>query len=180
MNKRSEKTFLIRFLRDADMYIGGILFGILVTLTFINVLMRYIFRMPISWSEEMSLILFAWSTYLGIATCLRYDKHMRVSFIFDLLPKPIQKFLDIANDIVLLILFGYLSYLSVVLCSYATVKRTLVMRLPANVVNATLIACFGIMTVSCAFKVVNKLRGTYSVENPLADVEELAREMDNM
>ena len=29
-------------------------------------------------------------------------------------------------------------------------------------------------------KMAGKLRGTYSVENPLADVEELAREMDNM
>ena len=123
MKKQTKSITWNRILKDMDMYVGGILFGILVTLTFVNVLMRYIFRTPISWSEEMILILFAWSTYLGIVTCFRYDKHMRITFIYDLFPKPIQKFLDIATDIALLVLFGFLSYLSVTMCAYAGVKK---------------------------------------------------------
>ena len=173
-----KKFSFAKFLRNADIYIGGLLFGILVTLTFVNVLMRYIFRTPISWSEEAILILFAWSTYLGIAACFRYDNHMRVTFIYDMLPKGAQKVIDLATDIVLFGLFTYITYLSYVMCSFAGNKRTLVMRLPANVVNSVLLVCFFIMAVSCALKIYHKIKGDYAIEDPLADVKAAAKEMN--
>ncbi len=178
MKEQKKNIAWLKILSNMDIYIGGAVFGVLVTLTFINVLMRYIFRTPISWSEEMILIQFAWSTYLGIVACFRYDKHMRITFIFDKLPKPVQKVIDIGTDIMLLALFGYLTYLSSVLCANVGVKKTLVMRLPANVVNLTLLVCFGVMAVSCAFKIYHKIRGTYELDNPLADVEAAAKEMN--
>ncbi len=172
MDKKN-KGGLLNTLMKMDIYLGCTFFAVLVLLVIANVVTRYVFNTGFSWAEELVLILFAWSTYFGIAVAYRYDTHIKVDFIFKMFPKGFQRVLDIVIEIALVVLAGFFSYLSVILCTNVGNKRTLVMRLPANVVNLTILVCFAIITISGIVKIYKKIKGTYMPEDPMADIKEI-------
>ncbi len=159
-------------LKNLDLYLGALFFVAMVLLIIANVILRYIFRMGISWAEELTLILFAWSTYLGIVAAVRYDQHVKMDIIFKMFPKIVQKTIDLMTEIAVIALGGYISYLSIILCQNAGSKRTLVMRLPANIVNACLIVSFVLITIWSLIRVVQKVRGTFVQEVFTNDISE--------
>ena len=153
---------------DLDLYIGVTLFAALVLIIIANVTLRYVFHMGLSWAEELILILFAWASYLGIVVSYRYDRHIRVDFIFKKFPKPLQKFLDIITDICISVLSCYVAYLAVTLCLYTGDKKTLVMQLPANIVNSSLVVAFALIGISGIVRIIKKLKGTYVLVDPFS------------
>lgn len=163
---------LLKKLKNLDLYIGAISFVVMVLLIVINVILRYIFRMGISWAEELTLILFTWSTYFGIVAAARYDKHVKVDILYNMFPKVVQKTIDIITEIGIVVLSGYLTYLSIIMCLNVGSKRTLVMRLPANIVNSSLIVSFAMITIWTIIQMVQKIKGTYVLEDPLEDALE--------
>jgi TRAP-type C4-dicarboxylate transport system permease small subunit len=56
-------------------------FLIMVALTFAQVVARFVFMDPISWSEEVSRFLFVWITMLGAAHAVAFGKHFCVDFL---------------------------------------------------------------------------------------------------
>ncbi len=159
-------------LRDLDLYVGAVFFTVLVLIIIVNVTLRYVFNTGMSWAEELILILFSWATYLGIVVSYRYDRHIKVDFIFKILPKPVQKFLDIMTEIGITVLTCYLTYLAVTLCFNAGTKKTLVMQLPINILNICLVVAFGLICLAGVVRIVEKLKGTYVSVDPFATDKE--------
>ncbi|HHV65714.1 MAG TPA: TRAP transporter small permease [Peptococcaceae bacterium] len=159
-------------LSDLDLYVGAACFVVLVLLIIVNVTLRYVFKTGMVWAEELILILFAWATYLGIVVSQRYNRHIKIDFIFKMFPKPVQKFLDIVTDIAITILTCYITYLAVTLCINAGTKKTLVMQLPINVVNSCLAVAFALICLGSVVRIVEKLKGTYVPVDPLSTDEE--------
>lgn len=156
-------------LKNLDVYIGSIFFVAMVLLIIVNVTLRYVFRMGISWAEELTLIFFAWATYFGIVAAARLDKHVKVDIIFKMFPASVQKIVDIITEIAIAVLGGYITYLSIILCRNVGNKRTLVMRMPANIVNTALIVSFGLITIWTIIRIVQKVQGTYVPDNSFDD-----------
>lgn len=52
---------------------------------FVGVICRYILNYPLSWTDEMSLIAFAWLMFFGAAVCARENSHILIDL---LMPKP--------------------------------------------------------------------------------------------
>lgn len=151
-------------LKNLDLYVGALFFVVMVLLIIANVILRYVFKMGISWAEELTLILFAWSTYLGIVAAVRYDQHVKMDIIFKMFPEKVKRTVDLLTETAVVALGGYITYLSIILCQNAGSKRTLVMRLPANLVNACLVVSFALITIWSVIRVVQKIRGTFVQE----------------
>ena len=158
----------IKLLKNLDLYVGATFFVAMTVIIIVNVTMRYVFRMGLSWAEELILILFAWSSYMGIAVVYRYDRHVRVEIVYKMFPVAVQRAIDILTDIGILVLSTYVTYLAIVLCGNVGNKRTLAMRLPINVVNTCLIVAFALISISAVYRIVMKLKGYYVLEDPFA------------
>lgn len=61
-------------------------FIVMLLITFIQVLCRYILYVALPWSEELARILFVTSVFLGIAIAARRREHIVVDFLFNGLP----------------------------------------------------------------------------------------------
>jgi TRAP-type C4-dicarboxylate transport system permease small subunit len=156
-------------LQDFDLYIGSFVFTVLVLLIIVNVTARNIFILGWAWVEELIMILFAWASYLGISSSFRYDRHMRIEFIYNFFPKGIQKILDILIDLAVTILGCYIVYLGIIMCINVGNKHTLAMRLPYNVINICLVVSFIVIAVSSMVRVIQRIRGTYVKKDPFAN-----------
>ena len=55
-----------------------------VILVFSQVIMRSIFNLSLSWSEELSRYIFIWQIWLGTSIAIKEDKHINVELIYQI------------------------------------------------------------------------------------------------
>jgi TRAP-type C4-dicarboxylate transport system permease small subunit len=136
--------------------------GALVVLTLFSVLSRFIFKLPIAFSEEVGRFLFIWTAYLGAAITMRKNEHMKLDlFQGKLSPK--------AYSILQVIVFGLIAVFCIVLCREGTTlldtafKQTApVSRIPLGVVYFIIpftALCMVIFSIAHAVAVLKSMKG---------------------
>ncbi|RME17766.1 MAG: TRAP transporter small permease [Alphaproteobacteria bacterium] len=64
----------------------ALLLGLMVAVTFANVVLRYVFNTSLIWGLEVTLILFAWLVLLGISYGVKVTMHLGVDALTGALP----------------------------------------------------------------------------------------------
>lgn len=120
---------VIRFL---DKHVEEIILVFLLSatsvLTFLQVVMRYVAKSPLSWSEEASRYMFIWMIYIGVSYGVKQGRHIKVDFIMGLFPAPIKNAILIISD---LIFMGFSLYIIVAGSGIASKILSLGQRSPA-------------------------------------------------
>ena len=68
-------------------------------LMFLNVIMRYLFRSGLPWSEELVRYTIIWVTFIGIAMCARKGIHVAIDLFLSLINKKMEFILLIIINI---------------------------------------------------------------------------------
>jgi C4-dicarboxylate transporter DctQ subunit len=89
-----------------------VLLGFTVTLSFIQVILRYFFNSGYAWVPEIVVFAFISMTLLGASTGIRNGVHIGVDVIVKLLPPTFQKFSNIFKNLSGTVLFLFMSYLT--------------------------------------------------------------------
>jgi len=55
-----------------------------------QVVLRYVFNNPLTWSEELARYLFIWCAFLGWLVASRRHSHLAMTFVVDRLPRSVQ------------------------------------------------------------------------------------------
>ncbi|OAN82415.1 C4-dicarboxylate ABC transporter [Jannaschia sp. EhC01] len=66
---------------------------------FTQVMARYVFDIPLHWTEEVAAISMVWAVYMGASLCVRERFHIRILVAVQSLPTSMGKFTIIAADI---------------------------------------------------------------------------------
>lgn len=90
--------------------LGSFLFAIMVSIAFINVVVRYCTSFSFAWSEEMTVNFFVWVTMLGIARAYRSGSHLSMAILYNHLSLKGKKFCNMVSALLCLIFFGALVY----------------------------------------------------------------------
>ena len=64
--------------------LGALVMAIMVTLTFANVVTRYVIVYPLAFTEEITISMFVWATLLGMSIAFRQNAHLAVTVFYDL------------------------------------------------------------------------------------------------
>ena len=78
---------------------------------FYNVIMRYLFRNPTAWSDELTMICLAYVTFVGGASAYKKNLHFGIDILVDRLPIKGKLFLWRVINFVFIFLFGYTTFL---------------------------------------------------------------------
>ena len=85
--------------------INTIFLLMITVIIFAQVILRYVLKAPLSWSEEFATYIFSIETFLGAAMVLRSDKHVRVTALLNTIKnKRMRTAIDVICDIVILVL----------------------------------------------------------------------------
>ena len=90
-----------------------LVFVVMSLLTFVQVILRYVFNSSIVFSEELSRYLFVWLTFIGIAYGVKKQSHLSVDIVFNRLKGPAKtavKYLALILYIVFAVLMVVHSY----------------------------------------------------------------------
>lgn len=140
-------TLLKKILYNLEEIIASIFLIITTGLVVINVFLRYFMDTGLYWSEEVATSCFVWSVFIGAAAAYKKRKHIGVDILVDKLPRRIRNLVVIIVDILLIVLNGYLTYLSVIYVSMSYVKPTPVLGISSMYISSALVVTFVLMTV---------------------------------
>ncbi len=86
------------------------LMGMLVALTFVQVLARYLARSPLTGTDQVARICLVWLTFMGAAMGVRKKQNVRIDLLDRYLPSGILEVINIFFDMVLVGLLAILGY----------------------------------------------------------------------
>lgn len=86
--------------RHAEEAVAGSCLALLSLLIFVQVVMRYVFRAPLSWSDEVAVYCQIGLVYFGAAYAVRERAHIRVLLAFWIMPRPAALAVAVAADAV--------------------------------------------------------------------------------
>ena len=81
----------------------AVLLAIMTVLSFANVVMRYCFKAPICWSDEVCCYCLALSAFFCLPASIRYRTAIRVDSLTAVLPRSVQKVLQIICDVIMIV-----------------------------------------------------------------------------
>lgn len=76
----------------------GISAGVL--LAFVNVVARYGFNYSLTWASELTVYLFLWSMFFGVAYCFKIDGHISISLLVENVNKKVSKVMMLITRVV--------------------------------------------------------------------------------
>lgn len=85
------------------------LLGIITVVTVLQVVLRYVFDQPVSWSEEIALLAMVWFGFLSLAIGIWRHEHIAITYFRDSLPQIIAVTLDNLSQMLMV-------FLMVVIC----------------------------------------------------------------
>lgn len=95
---------------DIKRHVCALLLAIMIAITFVQVVMRFVFRSPFSWSEEVTLMILVWFGYLCMSIDIYTDSHAALYFLYNKLPPVLRKGADLFRHGLLCWLFVQLTY----------------------------------------------------------------------
>lgn len=106
-------------LKKIDEHLEDILLVFLLSLMsiiiFIQVIMRYLMRNSLSWSEELARYLFIWSIYLAVSYAAKERKHIKIDAALYLFPRKMRPYIRMVGDVIVLFFSGFIILTSLIL-----------------------------------------------------------------
>lgn len=103
-----EKNKFLKFLGNIDIIVAGIMLAILIILTFLGVIYRYVLAAPFTWLEEVQTSCLVWIVFSAAGPAFRYGNHVAIEMFVDLMPKGMQKVMTVLISCVVVVVLAYL------------------------------------------------------------------------
>ena len=145
-----------------ELVLASAFITVTTALVLMNVFLRYFMHTGIYWSEEVATTCFVWCVFVGSAYAYKNGAHLGVDLLIKKLPKAPRAVVKIIVDIVLIVINGYLFYLSIVFVSTSYQKPTAVLAVSSAWVSSSLIVGFGLTLI-------------YSIRDLVVDVKKTMR-----
>ena len=82
--------------------LAGIMLCMIAVLVFWSAVARTI-GMPVNWAQDVSLLAFAWLTFIGSDIIIKGGGLIRIDMLVNKFPKPVQKILTMIIDALMLL-----------------------------------------------------------------------------
>ncbi len=115
-------------------YVIIVVFAMMVLVVFSQVVWRFVFNNPFSWTEELARYLQVWLILLASVACIQKGRHLAVDYFTHILPFRIAKVLKLASIFCVLLFTAVLFFASIQLISITIHQITPAIRLPIMVV----------------------------------------------
>ena len=101
----------MKFIARIPAAVAGGALAILVSLTVLSVVARYVFGSPLHWLEEVSGLLMIWIVMAGAIVCERDGQHLTISMLTDLMPKRARAAVEAVITLISIAMLLYIAWL---------------------------------------------------------------------
>lgn len=133
-------------IRNFEEIVGGFFLTITTLVVILNVLLRYFFNTGFFWVEEVATTAFVWSVFIGCAAAYKRGMHIGIDVVTSLLPRSFQPVIEVLVHFLMIVINGYIFYLSIVFARASAIKPTPVLDISSAWVSSAITVGFALMT----------------------------------
>lgn len=130
---------------------------------FLQIIMRYIFSMPLTWPEELCRYMWIWTVFFSLSYSIRVQNMLRVDVLTEYLSKNSRVYLGLLVQVLSLIVYAIFSYYSLI------VFRSLVIS--GRVSPALRIPMYLVYSVVCVGFFLSVVRTVQIIYMTLKDIK---------
>lgn len=147
----------MELLLKVEKAIGGALLLLLTVTIFLQVLFRFVFDLPLAWSEELSRYSFVWLTMIVAPICIRLKANISTGTLGSL-PPQLSRLVEVAGLLLALAFALVLLVWGTMLLDVVRLQRSPAIGLPMYWVYAAIPTGAALMIIELAAQLVMKLR----------------------
>ena len=162
-----ERGIVRRFETLVTRLIEGLLtvtFMAISVLVVVLVVLRYVFNTTIVGGNEVTVMLFIFTTALGAAVDVARGKHIIVDTFVNLLPAAVRHWLDVVNLAIIATLNAFLLNYSIDWIAAVGGSENPVVHIPEGVVQIAMPIGCALTILFCATRIVSSLAGKSAAE----------------
>ncbi len=143
MEEKRKITFM-SVVTNLDAIITGVTLALATIIVNANVLMRYFFKSPLYWAEEVATGLFVWTVFVGSSYAYRRHAHLGVDILVNALPGRLKSVVKCVIKLLEMLILVMLTYVSVLYVSNTWNKLSNTLRVPSWYVAIAVPLGFGL------------------------------------
>ena len=128
-------------------WITQAVFWMMAGCVFLQFFTRYVLNNSYAWTEEIATNGLIVVVFLGSVMCVRLSHHIRVDFLYRLLPRRPARWLALAADVITIVFFAYATWLFWRYVSIVGRERMITVDLPRGIVFYAVLISFALMLV---------------------------------
>ena len=147
--------------QNFDNFLGTLFAVAMVVLLAIQVLFRFVFNHPLTWTEELAVVFFIVSSYFGVSASIPRNQQIRINILTEFLPPKGQMILSLAANFFTVVFAAVISYglLFVIEKQYTSRGVLAITRFPKYIIYAVLPFCFLMFIVRIIVQSIQIFRG---------------------
>jgi TRAP-type C4-dicarboxylate transport system permease small subunit len=160
----SQSSWLTRAARFGLALENGLLvalLGFLVVFSFVQIVLRNVFSIGVTWGDGLTRVVVLWLALLGALAASRDGRHIRMNAVMQWLPPNLQVVAGVGSDLFAAVVSAALAYLAFVFVrdsrGYGDV---LLGQLPAWWFEAVMPVAFALIAYRFFLHALNRARGT--------------------
>ena len=126
-----------------------------------QLIMRYVFSRPLTWSEEAARFIFVYVSFIGISYAYRQKGHIRMEVVVNLFPQAVRRGLELLINLGTIALFCYMIPFSFRFIGIQAGVKATATHIPMSIVYIAL--PLG-MALSCVRLLISSLRIVWGEE----------------
>ncbi len=130
------------------------LLALIVLITFVNVIARYIFNNSLYWSFELTMTILSFLSFFGFYIAFKKNRHLGSDVIFNKLPPKIQNFFYLFNNAIIIFISGVFIF-------YGGKQAFLFMGQKTSILGINVFFLYALLPITgflLIFEVINKVR----------------------
>ncbi len=131
------------------------LVGVLTVSVFLQVLIRFVFKFPIPWTEEVSRIAFVYTIFIGATIAVREKAHINVDFLLVALPPGVARWVRGIGTALVASFLVFVIWQGIAFVQATGVQVTPVMQLPFRHLYLIIPSCGALMLLYLILGVVD-------------------------
>lgn len=149
--------------KSIEYVLSVVLFTVLIIVCFLQVLFRFVIKLPLAWTEEMSRYIFILLVYVGASAAALDGKHVRVELIDSILPPKAAKGLSILVQILCALISLVITFniKDLIVNSMRAHQQSAALRLPMAAMYIMVGAMFAVIALrflQATWKTLRELR----------------------
>lgn len=148
------------FLGNLDVVVASIALAILIILTFAGVPFRYILGAPFTWLEEVQLACMVWIVFAAAGAAFRSGNQVAIEMVVDLMPKKMQKAVNILISVIVVAVLAYLFYQSIGFIGIfiKSGRATPMLKIPYSLIYGIAPVSYVVMLISYFWSVIKGVK----------------------
>lgn len=110
LKKRNLYQEFMDFIDGIVKWICILLLGGMLVVAVLQVIARYVFPHPLSWTEELARYMMLWLIFLGASHIAKASSYIKVTFLVDKLPQTARVLLLVATKLIILVTAAYFAW----------------------------------------------------------------------